>query len=98
MCGVGFVVAFAGLVLGRHGILVQISQNPLRKMARSTILSLMSSKHPRINDQIRSASVRLIDEEGEPLGVVLIERAKEMAREQEVDLVGHPNAQPRFAN
>ncbi len=62
---------------------------------RSTILSLMSSKHPRINDQIRSASVRLIDEEGEPLGVVLIERAKEMAREQEVDLVEvAPNAQP----
>ncbi len=61
---------------------------------RSTILSLMS-KHPRINDQIRSPSVRLIDEEGEPLGVVLIERAKEMAREQEVDLVEvAPNAQP----
>ncbi len=55
----------------------------------------MSSKHPRINDQIRSPSVRLIDDAGEPLGVVLIERAKEMAREQEVDLVEvAPNAQP----
>ncbi|MFA7278051.1 MAG: translation initiation factor IF-3 [Candidatus Gracilibacteria bacterium] len=53
------------------------------------------SKQPRLNDQIRSASVRLIDEAGEPLGVVLIERAKEMAREQEVDLVEvAPGANP----
>ncbi len=53
------------------------------------------SKQPRINDQIRSPSVRLIDEAGEPLGVVLIERAKEMAREQEVDLVEvAPGANP----
>lgn len=53
------------------------------------------SKQPRINDQIRSPSVRLIDDAGEPLGVVLIERAKEMAREQELDLVEvAPNANP----
>lgn len=53
------------------------------------------SKQPRINDQIRSASVRLIDEAGAPLGVVLIERAKEMAREQDADLVEvAPGANP----
>jgi translation initiation factor IF-3 len=53
------------------------------------------SKRIRINDYIRAPSVRLIDEEGEPLGVFLIERAKEMAREQELDLVEvAPNAQP----
>ncbi len=53
------------------------------------------SKHIRINDQIRSPSVRMIDGEGEPMGVFLIERAKEMAREQELDLVEvAPNANP----
>lgn len=53
------------------------------------------SKHIRINDYIRSPSVRLIDDQGEPLGVFLIERAKEMAMEQELDLVEvSPNSQP----
>ena len=53
------------------------------------------SKRVRMNDQIRSPSIRLIDEAGEPLGVFLIERAKEMAKEQELDLVEvAPNARP----
>ena len=34
------------------------------------------AKHPRINDQIRSASVRLIDDAGSRSVLVLIERAK----------------------
>lgn len=53
------------------------------------------AKRIRINDFIRVPSVRLIDEEGAPLGVFTIEQAKAMAKEQELDLVEvAPNAQP----
>jgi translation initiation factor IF-3 len=41
----------------------------------------------RINDLIRSAEVRLIDSEGQQVGIVPIAQAQEMAREKDLDLV-----------
>lgn len=49
----------------------------------------------RINEDIRVPKVRLIDEEGEQLGVVNIEDARERAATEELDLVEiSPNADP----
>ena len=44
-------------------------------------------KFIRINDQVRSPTVRLIGPEGEQLGVVIIQRARELADQYELDLV-----------
>lgn len=41
----------------------------------------------RINEAIRVKEVRLIDENGEQLGVVPIEKALELAKEAELDLI-----------
>lgn len=55
----------------------------------------MSAKHTRINDQIRSREVRLINADGEQLGVVPLQQAKETAAEAGLDLVEvSPNAVP----
>ena len=40
-----------------------------------------------INDDINLPSVRLIDEDGKPLGIVTSEQAKELAYERNLDLV-----------
>lgn len=49
----------------------------------------------RVNDKIRVTSVRLIDHEGEQLGVVSIEEARRAALEAELDLVEvAPTARP----
>lgn len=44
-------------------------------------------KFIRINDRIRVAEVRLVGAEGNQLGVVPIEKAKELASQSELDLV-----------
>lgn len=50
---------------------------------------------PRVNDRIRSDSVRLIGAEGENLGVVTPERAMDLAADADLDLVEiSPNADP----
>ena len=47
------------------------------------------------NEQIKFPEVRLIDENGEQLGVMPTEKAKEIAQEKELDLVAiSPNAKP----
>lgn len=52
-------------------------------------------KFIRINERIRSPQVRLIGSDGNQLGVVLLQRALEMANQQELDLVEvAPNANP----
>ena len=52
----------------------------------------------RTNLQIRVPEVRVIDDEGEMLGVMPLARALELAREQELDLVEvSPKAQPPVA-
>jgi translation initiation factor IF-3 len=53
------------------------------------------SKGNLINDQIRAKEVRLIDSEGNQLGVVSIQEARATAEEQNLDLVNiSPNAAP----
>ena len=52
-------------------------------------------QEPRMNERIRVPEVRLIGEEGEQIGLVPTDRAREMAREQGIDLVEvAPNARP----
>ena len=52
-------------------------------------------KKLRINDRIRAPQVRLIDDEGEQLGVTPTAEALKMAREKELDLVEvSPTASP----
>lgn len=53
------------------------------------------SKEALINEQIRAKEVRLIDENGEQLGIVSIKEALEKAKEAGSDLVNiSPNAAP----
>ena len=50
---------------------------------------------PRINEQIRVPKIRLIDEEGEMIGVITPAEGLDMAREVGLDLVEvSPNAEP----
>ncbi|HUP02045.1 MAG TPA: translation initiation factor IF-3 [Gemmatimonadota bacterium] len=57
--------------------------------------SYISQNEPRVNHQIRFSPVRLIDSDGEQLGVVPIEEAQAAAREKDLDLVEvAPNARP----
>ncbi|WP_327793523.1 translation initiation factor IF-3 [Harenicola maris] len=50
---------------------------------------------PRVNDRIRSDSIRLIGPEGQNVGVVTPERAMELAEQVGLDLVEiSPNAEP----
>jgi translation initiation factor IF-3 len=50
---------------------------------------------PRVNDQIRISPIRLIDADGEQLGIVSLDKAREAAQEQELDLVEvAPRARP----
>lgn len=55
----------------------------------------MAEKDPRINHRIRTPEVRVIDPEGNQLGVITIEDALERAEEAGLDLVEvAPNARP----
>ena len=52
----------------------------------------------RINERIRMKEVRLIDETGEQVGVIATDKALEMARERDLDLVEvAPDARPPVA-
>jgi translation initiation factor IF-3 len=52
----------------------------------------------RINERIRIKEVRLIDEEGEQVGVIATDKALEMARDRDLDLVEvAPDARPPVA-
>ncbi|MGD8319346.1 MAG: translation initiation factor IF-3 [Gemmatimonadota bacterium] len=55
---------------------------PLVQPHRSSNIS-----DPRVNDQIRISPIRLIDADGEQLGVVSLSEARETAQEKELDLV-----------
>ena len=48
---------------------------------------IIAAQRTRVNEQIRISPVRLIDAEGEQLGVVPLEVARENAKEQGLDLV-----------
>ncbi|HLJ34827.1 MAG TPA: translation initiation factor IF-3, partial [Ktedonobacteraceae bacterium] len=52
-------------------------------------------RETRVNERIRTREVRLIDENGEMVGVMPPGRALDIAREQNLDLVEiSPNANP----
>ena len=53
------------------------------------------SDGPRINEEIRVESIRLIDEEGNMVGVVSVREGIERAQEAGLDLIEvSPNAEP----
>ena len=53
------------------------------------------NEEPRVNDSIRISPIRLIDEEGEQLGIVATDEARSLAVERGLDLVEvAPGARP----
>ncbi|HUV42323.1 MAG TPA: translation initiation factor IF-3, partial [Patescibacteria group bacterium] len=55
----------------------------------------MAKKFYRINHYIQSREVRVIDDEGKQIGVMLLEKALQQAQEKELDLIEvAPNAKP----
>lgn len=55
----------------------------------------MATKDVRINEQIRISPIRLIDSDGNQVGIVPLEEAQRMAREKNLDLVEiAPTARP----
>jgi translation initiation factor IF-3 len=64
-------------------------------IARPAQQSAPTREGPRVNAEIRSPQVRLIDENGEMVGVVTATEALEMAQEASLDLIEiSPNAVP----
>lgn len=58
-------------------------------------IKISSNDNLRVNDQIRSRKVRLVDQEGEQIGVKPLNEAKEIAEERGYDLVEvAPQANP----
>ncbi|WP_438825563.1 translation initiation factor IF-3 [Phocoenobacter skyensis] len=56
---------------------------------------VQTSRAHRINDEIRVKEVRLTNQEGEPVGIVSIQEALNLANEASLDLVEiSPNAEP----
>lgn len=56
---------------------------------------ISTEKKPRVNDEIRSSEVRLIDAEGEQLGVIATLEARRISEEAGLDLVEvSPEAKP----
>lgn len=49
--------------------------------------TIIDRNEPRVNDQIRISTVRLVDAEGEQVGIVSIEDARSAAAERGLDLV-----------
>lgn len=59
------------------------------------VYRISTEKKPRVNEEIRSHEVRLIDAEGQQLGVVPIFEAKKISEEAGLDLVEvSPEAKP----
>lgn len=55
----------------------------------------ISNDEPRVNDRIRISPVRLIDPQGEQVGVVSLKEAREQAEEAQLDMVEiAPKARP----
>lgn len=59
------------------------------------IKTRLIQKNPRVNNQIKLSQIRLIDENGQNLGVVETNKALEIAREKGLDLIEiAPNVRP----
>ena len=58
-------------------------------------ISTKDSKQTQINEEIRADEVRLIDENGEMVGIVSLDEALRLAEQADLDLVNiSPNAEP----
>ncbi|MGH9856669.1 MAG: translation initiation factor IF-3 [Acidobacteriota bacterium] len=58
----------------------------------------LADKYTRLNEQIRASSLRVIDEDGQQLGIMSRSEAIAAAQQQELDLVEiSPNANPPVA-
>ena len=58
-------------------------------------IDVIDAKQPRVNDRIRISPIRLIGADGEQLGIVSLEDARERADEEGLDLVEvAPDARP----
>ena len=58
-------------------------------------ISTKDNKQTQINEEIRAAEVRLIDENGEMRGIMSIDEALSLAEQADLDLVNiSPNANP----
>ncbi|NDH63361.1 MAG: translation initiation factor IF-3 [Alphaproteobacteria bacterium] len=69
-----------------------------KAIARPAQQSAPTREGPRVNGEIKSPQVRLIDENGEMVGVVSTREAIEMAEEASLDLIEiSPNAVPPVA-
>ncbi|MBL0900647.1 MAG: translation initiation factor IF-3, partial [Reyranella sp.] len=67
-------------------------------MARPAQQTAPTKDGPRVNGEIRAPQVRLIDENGDMVGVVSTREAIEMAEEASLDLIEiSPNAVPPVA-
>src|SRR5271170_1110675 len=65
------------------------------KTAESRIAATVTTTEPRINDRIRAREVRLVDPDGEQLGIKLLPEALAIARQLDLDLVEvAPGANP----
>jgi len=76
---------------------VPVPSFPCRRHGRRcrTLQEADEISDPRVNDQIRISPIRLIDADGEQLGIVSLDKARETAQEQELDLVEvAPRARP----
>ena len=93
---VGAVFCVGGLLCGQAVRFCVPGRQTWRAFTRRQRKEVhISNSEPRINQQIRFSPIRLIDEDGEQVGVVPIEEAQEAARAQGLDLVEvAPNARP----
>jgi len=65
------------------------------KTGRSRIAATVTTNEPRINDRIRAREVRLVDPDGEQLGIKLLPEALAIAAQLDLDLVEvAPGANP----
>lgn len=66
-----------------------------RQTSPSTEELLIATQEPRVNDDIRISPIRLIAADGEQVGVVALQRAREEAEQSGLDLVEvAPDARP----
>ena len=83
---------------GSQTNLLRCRDNPCTESEEHNI----SSKTQRINEEIQARQVRVIDENGEQLGILQLRDALQMAYDRDLDLVEvAPNAEPpvcRFLN
>ncbi len=66
-----------------------------RRQGVKRIAATVTTNEPRINDRIRAREVRLVDPDGEQLGIKLLPEAMTIARQLDLDLVEvAPSANP----